>query len=92
MLAVRLVPDAEVQQVHVAFATPRRLGSAVTRNRLRRQLRELMRARAAHLPTGWYLLSVHDRPVDITWGQLGQMLDTALGEAQQRHQPTQVSQ
>jgi len=91
VLAVRMVPDAEVAHVHVAFATPRRLGSAVVRNRVRRQLRELMRARAAHLPTGWYLIGVHATPVDINWGQLGAMLDAALHQAQQSHTTHKVA-
>jgi len=86
-----MVPDAEVMHVHVAFATPRRLGSAVTRNRVRRQLRELMRERAPRLPSGWYLIGVQESPVDISWGQLGQMLDAALRQAQQQHHTLQAT-
>jgi len=64
--------------VHVAFSTPKRIGSAVVRNRIRRQLRELMRARATQLPHGWYLLGVEREVVDNDWGQLGILLDQVL--------------
>jgi len=67
----------------VAFATPKRIGSAVVRNRVRRRLRELMRARANGLPAGWYLLSVEPAAVDSNWGQLGTTLDALLERAPQ---------
>lgn len=78
VVALRVVLDPQADAVHVAFATPRRIGSAVQRNRVRRQLRELMRARSAHLPTGWYLIGINAVPVDNSWGQLGTSLDRAL--------------
>jgi len=62
----------------VAFSTPKRIGSAVVRNRLRRQVRELMRARAQRLPSGWYLIGVERPAVDNDWGQLGIVLDQLL--------------
>lgn len=45
----------------VAYALGRAVGTAVVRNRLRRQLRELIRAQTSngqHLPAGWYLFGV----------------------------------
>ena len=77
-LAVRVVVDPTAGGVRVAFATPRRIGPAVVRNRVRRQLRALMHARSGQLPAGWYLLSVDAPVVDNSWGQLGYSLDTVL--------------
>ena len=77
-LSVRVVLDDAAGGVRVAFSTPKRIGTAVVRNRVRRQLRECMRARAERLPSGWYLLGVDHLPVDNTWGHLGTSLDRAL--------------
>lgn len=79
-LALRVVPDPAAGTVRVAFSTPRRIGSAVVRNRLRRQLREAFRARATLIPDGWYLVSV-ERPVDDDWGSLGTTVDNLLARA-----------
>jgi hypothetical protein len=56
----------------------------VVRNRVRRQLRELMRERAQHLPHGWYLLGIDHLPVDNGWGQLGISLDRVLAASLSR--------
>ena len=81
-LSLRIALDSAAGGVRVAFSTPRRIGSAVVRNRLRRQVRELIRARAARLPSGWYLIGVERGAVDKTWGQLGHALDQLLNQAQ----------
>ena len=73
-----MVIDDTAGGVRVAFSTPKRIGTAVVRNRVRRQLRELMRERAQHLPHGWYLLGLDHVPVDNSWGQLGISLDRVL--------------
>lgn len=80
-MSVRAVPDSAAGAVRVAFSTPKRIGSAVERNRVRRRLRELMRARAERLPHGWYLLQADVGSVDNDWGQLGTTLDRALERA-----------
>jgi len=77
-LGLRVALDPAAGGVCVAFSTPKRIGSAVVRNRMRRQLRELMRLRAERLPAGWYLLSVEAAAVDSNWGQLGTTLDALL--------------
>ena len=84
ILTVRMVPDSSAVGVHVAFATPKRIGPAVVRNRVRRQVRALMRAQAATLPRGWYLIGIEAPPVDNSWGQLSGLLATALPRAVQR--------
>jgi ribonuclease P protein component len=49
-----LVPDGE--SAKVGFVVSRAVGSAVVRNRVKRQLREVMRVRLASLPSGCMLV------------------------------------
>ena len=81
---MRMVLDSSAAGVHVAFATPKRIGPAVVRNRVRRQVRALMHAQAPTLPRGWYLIGIEAAPVDNSWGQLSELLATALPRAAQR--------
>lgn len=83
-MSLRVAYDPAAAGVRVAFSTPKRIGPAVTRNRLRRQLRELMRVRSARLASGWYLLAVEPEAVDKSWGQLGTTLDRLLDRAHRR--------
>ncbi len=46
------------QVTRIGLSTPRRLGGAVERNRVRRRLRELMRERYGDMATGWDLLLI----------------------------------
>ena len=84
ILTVRMVLDSSAAGVHVAFATPKRIGPAVVRNRVRRQVRALMHAQAPTLPRGWYLIGIEAAPVDNSWGQLSELLAAALPRAVQR--------
>jgi ribonuclease P protein component len=61
----------------VAFSLSRALGPAVTRNRLRRRLRELLRRHSA-LPGGLLLIGARPRAVELTFDQLSQELDALL--------------
>lgn len=81
---MRMVIDDTAGGVRVAFSTPKRIGTAVVRNRARRRLRELMRERAHHLPHGWYLLGIDHPAVDNSWGQLGISLDRVLADGLSR--------
>jgi len=78
---LRVALDPAAGGVRLAFSTPKRIGSAVVRNRARRQARELMRARSQQLPAGWYLLGIERAAVDKHWGQLGMMLDRVIDRA-----------
>ena len=46
------MPDPSVSAAQVAYALPRQLGSAVTRNKIRRCLREIVRNLDREAPTG----------------------------------------
>ncbi len=48
----------ERPETRVGLSTPRSLGGAVERNRVRRRLREVIRRRYGDLGTGWDLLVV----------------------------------
>lgn len=64
----------------MACAISRRVGSAVVRNRLRRQLREAARAatRRGELPIGWYLVIVAPGAVGLSMFTLSEHLMTAV--------------
>jgi ribonuclease P protein component len=42
-----------LDQSRVGLTTPRRLGMAVSRNRIRRRVREILRAAWPYFPSGW---------------------------------------
>jgi ribonuclease P protein component len=63
----------------IGFSTPRRLGGAVERNRVRRRLRELVRERYGEMAAGWDLLLIA-RPdaATATYGELREALASLL--------------
>ncbi len=85
-LTVVVVPDTRGEPPRVAFAIGRKVGGAVIRNRLRRQLREHLR----HLPqpdaisSGAHLVIVRPGAAGLGGAALGAHLDAALGRARQR--------
>ena len=63
----------------IGLSTPRGMGGAVRRNRLRRRLREVIRLRYATLPAGWDLLVIARLEAsDATSADLGAALDGLL--------------
>ena len=63
----------------IGLSTPRTLGGAVQRNRVRRRLRELVRARLERIGPGWDLLLIA-RPAagESSQAKLGAALDALL--------------
>ncbi|MDQ3996132.1 MAG: ribonuclease P protein component, partial [Gemmatimonadota bacterium] len=55
-LLVLRARETNDEVTRVGLSTPRGLGGAVKRNRLRRRLREAIRVRHAAIATGWDLL------------------------------------
>ncbi len=64
----------------IAWAVPRRVGSAVVRNRVRRRLRALVadEHRAAPLPAGAYVFHVDPLAADMTFASLSATLHDLL--------------
>jgi ribonuclease P protein component len=64
------------------FIVPKAVGPAVVRNRVRRQLRHLVRERLATLPVGTdVVVRVQPSAVGRSYEQLGVDLDRAIGAA-----------
>ena len=56
---VQFLPAPDTQQSRqVAFAVPRKVGTAVERNRVRRRLRAVVAETAAEIPAGAYLVGI----------------------------------
>jgi ribonuclease P protein component len=69
----------------VGFVVSRAVGSAVVRNRVKRRLRELMRARLASLPEGCQLVvRAHPAAAGVRQADLAADLDLALGRLLRR--------
>ena len=72
-------PDAPVR---VAYAIPRRVGSAVARNRIRRRIRgvlELSAQAGRPLPAGATLFIVDQRCASLDSAELGRQVDDVIG-------------
>jgi len=74
------IDDHRPGPTRVAFAMSRKVGPAVVRNRLRRQLRELARRSAGTgtLPPGVLLVSVTPAAATSTFVTLGRCWDDAV--------------
>ena len=66
-------------ETRIGLSTPRTLGGAVQRNKVRRRLRELVRARMERIGPGWDLLLIA-RPAagEASHGDLGAAIDSLL--------------
>ena len=63
----------------VAFLTPKRLGAATVRNRLRRQMREVYRRHLAQVPADTYLVWIARPPaLELPWVELTKCMSTLL--------------
>jgi ribonuclease P protein component len=74
------VPGDPVDPARVAFAIGRNVGNAVIRNRLRRQLRTLLREVVPVVPPGAWLVGATPGAVGLSYDELGHRLTGAIGK------------
>jgi len=69
-------------EARVGLSTPRTVGGAVQRNRVRRRLRSLLRERIGRIGPGWDLLLIA-RPAagDASQAELGEAIDALLARS-----------
>lgn len=77
-----MLADPTLRRPHVGFAIGRAVGPAVVRNRLRRQLRAILRERADALPPGLYLVSCSPAAAGRSSAELAADLDVGLAHLQ----------
>jgi ribonuclease P protein component len=80
-LAVSWVPGDLAEPPRVAFAIGRKVGGAVIRNRVRRQLRMLLREVVPVLEPGAWLIAVAPGTADLTYDGLATTLTSAIANA-----------
>ena len=81
-LTVHVAQGGDHPGARVGFVVARAVGPAVMRNRVRRQLRHLLRARLAGLPAGLDLVvRVHPAAAGLNSSALAPELDKALRRA-----------
>lgn len=76
------------------FAVSKRIGNAVKRNKIRRQLREAARLRQKHIPPGWDILFIARSPIArANYQQIEAAMDDLLRRVKlyQAHTPPKNS-
>jgi ribonuclease P protein component len=81
-------PDAPPEPPRVAFAVPRKVGNAVTRNRIRRcvrgRLADRVRDRDGGLPSGAYLVTVGPEAAGLDARSLAHLVEGCLDDLEAR--------
>jgi ribonuclease P protein component len=72
--------DSSLSQPHVGYALGRSYGSAVRRNRLRRQLRELVKTYESSLLPGVYVFGASPRAHGIEFSELNRHLGSLIAK------------
>lgn len=72
--------DASLPVPQVGYALGRSYGSAVRRNRLRRQLRELVKTRESAMVPGVYVFGASPRAAGYSFEDLGKHVDRLLAK------------
>ena len=81
-LWVSAIMDSSLGETQVAYAIGRKAGGAVRRNRLKRQLREIVRSCSHTVGPGWYLVGVSAGVDHLTFQQMESTLSRLLAEVQ----------
>lgn len=81
-VAVHYVAAASADGVcQVAYAVPRRVGTAVERNRCRRRLRAIVAEAAGTLPAGTYLIRVGPTVKSVSFQELRRRVVEVMKDA-----------
>ena len=72
--------DSSLSAPQVGYALSRGYGSAVRRNRLRRQLREIVKTREAAMAPGVYVFGASPRAHGVPFLELGRHVDGLLAK------------
>jgi ribonuclease P protein component len=79
-LSCTMLLDSSLTEPLVGYALGCSYGSAVRRNRLRRQLRELMKTRESAIAPGIYVFGASPRAHGTSFEDLGRHLDGVLAK------------
>jgi ribonuclease P protein component len=80
-VAVSFVPKSSWSQFQVAYAIGRRVGNAVVRNRLKRQLRAIMAEQAPTARAGGYLVRIGPGGPQLGFDELKVAMSRAMEKA-----------
>ncbi len=86
-LALTFATDPQLPVPLFAYGIPRRVGSAVVRNRLRRRLRSALVRVPADPHPGRYLLRAGPGAGSLTWAEVWSHTDTLIRSASRRRPP-----
>ena len=83
-MRVQFLPAPNAEQARrVAFAVPRKVGTAVERNRCRRRLRAVVAETTASIPAGTYLVAIDQGVRDFPFQELRARVVEAMQRASQ---------
>jgi ribonuclease P protein component len=80
LLSCTMVLDTSLPLPLVGYAFPRSFGNAVRRNRLRRQMREIVKTRADRMTPGIYVFGASPKAAGRSAGDLARDLDGLLAK------------
>ena len=76
--------DLSTSTSRVGFVISTKVGNAVARNRLRRRLREILRARPDRLPAGDLVVRALPGAAELPSARLAELVDEALNSGARR--------
>ena len=81
-LSCTMLLDSSLLEPQVGYALGRSFGSAVRRNRLRRQLRELVKTREAAMPAGVYVFGASPRANGLAYADVERHMESLIAKGQ----------